>query len=243
MPAVYTRARRQMCHLKTKHSNPYPSISLKWMCRLCFWGERSQRQRVIIIQIDIMKKYVCYICINMQIYYDIFIYIFIRNFAYICVIHYLPPTLSQYLFPIKFQPPSTHTPSSRNQGRPWSSLGQNIKPQRSLKWSNLRVVDLALKQAAKHWVSTSTIADCFQTCLGGQIWGQEIPRREGPSGNQPGFCMYKNTSYIVVDSLPTLTVSQVSETSVVGLWHRSGVFEVSLTHDANLMFQRESHQY
>lgn len=118
MPAVYTRARRQMCHLKTKHSNPYPSISLKWMCRLCFWGERSQRQRVIIIQIDIMKKYVCYICINMQIYYDIFIYIFIRNFAYICVIHYLPPTLSQYLFPIKFQPPSTHTPSSRNQGRP-----------------------------------------------------------------------------------------------------------------------------
>ena len=99
-------------------------------------------------------------------YIYIYIYIYIRNFTYICVIHYLPPTLSQYLFPIKFQPPSTHTPSSRNQGRPWSSLGQNIKPQRSLKWSNLRVVDLALKQAAKRWVSTSTIADCFQTCLG-----------------------------------------------------------------------------
>ena len=122
-------------------------------------------------------------------------YIYIRNFAYICVIHYLPPTLSQYLFPIKFQPPSTRTPSSRNQGRPWSSLGQNIKPQRSLKWSNLRVVDLALNQAAKHWFHQyhrGLFPNMFRgTNLQPWILRPRNPKAEGPSGNQPGFCMYK----------------------------------------------------
>ena len=122
------------------------------------WQQRFQGWCMIIIDIFWKYVYIMYICMHIH------IYTYIRNFAHvyiyiytiydiwytiwymiyvrinIFVIHYLPPTLSQKcwnLFPLKFQPPSTHTPSSRNQGRPWSSLGQNTRPQRSLKWSNL----------------------------------------------------------------------------------------------------------
>ena len=120
MPAVYTRARMQMCHLKTKTfeslSLDFPEMDVPFMFLggtvTKAKGDYNPNRYYEKICMLYMHKYA-----NIYIY-DIFIYIYIRDFAYICVIHYLPPTLSQYLFPIKLQPPSTHTPSSRNQGRP-----------------------------------------------------------------------------------------------------------------------------
>ena len=42
-------------------------------------------------------------------------------------------------------------------------------------------------------VSTSTIADCFQTCLGGQIRGQEIPRPKALLETNPHFACTKTS--------------------------------------------------